>query len=169
MDIRDIQWGGLHAIGMLLALWLSASILYHGRDILIPITGSILFAYLLLPLVRVLERWFNRPIFAIIVTLLGVFCVAAVIISLMVFELTSLYNDLPQLRETITTYVMGLQNIINRYTDINPQEQLSYISNWMGRSVDMLTAVVFQTLTSLVYAGGLIIFFIFLFIFLFSI
>ncbi|HEX4506808.1 MAG TPA: AI-2E family transporter [Alphaproteobacteria bacterium] len=81
------------------------TILYFGREVVLPITLALLLAFILAPLVNLLMRWHLGRVASV---LLGVFFALGVIVavgSVIGAQIATLTDDLPQYTKTIQTKV----------------------------------------------------------------
>jgi predicted PurR-regulated permease PerM len=110
------------AIIFILAL---IAFLYFTRAFLIPVSIAVLFAFLLFPISRRMERWrFPRSI-AIIISLLVAMAILGGLIFFFVSQVQSFASDLPQLREQVSAKMETLQAFVERKTHISEEKQLA--------------------------------------------
>lgn len=124
----------------LAALVLSITVLHFGRDLILLVIASGLFAFLLLPLTRRLERRLPRWAAALVATLalllavLGVFFIIG-------WQLASFGNELPVLQERLGAKGELVLQWIEDRTDLDRRAQIAWfndhlagIANWGGQA-----------------------------------
>ena len=77
------------------------AVLYLAKIVFLPLAFAILFAFLLAPVVSVLERIRLPRVFAVLVVILGFCCILLLIGWVSVAQLVSIANDLPTYRANV--------------------------------------------------------------------
>lgn len=98
--------------------------LHVTRAFLIPVTVAVLFAFLLFPISRGLEKWRFPRSLAIIISILIAMLVLAGLVFFFVSQVQSFASDLPELREQISIKMEKLQAFVERKTHISEEKQL---------------------------------------------
>jgi predicted PurR-regulated permease PerM len=116
-------------VHILLAIVLSVTVLYYGKDLFLLFIASGLLAFLLLPLARKVEGWgVPRWVGALAATLmmlllvLGTFFLAG-------WQLTRFGEDLPALQQAFATKGQALQVWIEEQAHISQREQLKWFND----------------------------------------
>lgn len=94
--------------GVLIIIMILGYLLIIGKQILVPLTFSILFAFLLRPLTAFLERWIPNQIIAILLTFLVVMAGLAGVIMLFAYQFVDIIAALPSIGKKVT---QGLDEI----------------------------------------------------------
>jgi predicted PurR-regulated permease PerM len=91
---------------------ITVSLIYFGRDVLLPIALAILLSFVLAPLVRMLQKWRIPRGFSVIavvlLTFLGLFALGGTI----AMEATQLARDLPNYKSTLDAKISSLRSTI---------------------------------------------------------
>jgi predicted PurR-regulated permease PerM len=103
---------GLSGILILLSSVLIVVILYFARDIIVPITLAILLSFLLSPAARGLRRLRMGRVTAVTITVLIAFIVIVGFGAVVVREISSLAQDLPEYRNNLEAKVHSLPELI---------------------------------------------------------
>ena len=127
-------------VNVLLALVLSITVLYFGRDLILLIVVSGLFAFLLLPFARSMERWIPRWAGAMVATLALILLVLGLFFVLG-YQLTSFGAELPLLQEKFAGKSEVLFRWIENRTTLDRREQIlwfnehvSGMASWGGQA-----------------------------------
>src|ERR1700757_887925 len=91
---------------------LIVAILYVARDIIVPITLAILLSFLLSPAVRALRRLRIGRVIAVTITVLIASVVIATFGAVVVREISSLAQDLPEYRSNLEAKVHAIPDLI---------------------------------------------------------
>jgi predicted PurR-regulated permease PerM len=91
---------------------LTVVVLYFARDIIVPITLALLLSFLMSPIVRALRRLRIGRVTAVTVTVLIAFIVISGFGAIVVREISSLGQDLPQYRNNLQAKVQSLPEVI---------------------------------------------------------
>jgi hypothetical protein len=95
-----------------LSLGMTVALLYFARDIIVPITLALLLSFLLLTIVRALRRLRIGRVTAVAVTVLFAFLVISGFGAVVIREVSSLGQDLPQYRTNLEAKVRSLPELI---------------------------------------------------------
>jgi predicted PurR-regulated permease PerM len=95
-----------------LSFGLVVAILYFAREIIVPITLAVLLSFLLSPAVRALRRLRIGRVAAVTITVLVAFVVIAGFATVVVREISSLAQDLPQYRNNLEAKVHSVPELI---------------------------------------------------------
>lgn len=145
---------------ILVGLTLLFYILSYSKFILMPLAFSALFAMLLEPITRRLERWrIIRPA-AIIITIVMVIILLSGILLLISMQFIQFAEDLPQVIERLGELSTDMLGFAESTLGIAPEQQQQWIDNLIQRSGDYLSGLV-NTTTSLFTMLGLMPIFIF--------
>jgi predicted PurR-regulated permease PerM len=114
-------------IKLLLGILLFFGMLYFGRVFLIPLAISGLFAMLLLPICSKLEKWKWPKALAALTSSLIIVIIISGVITLLLIQISSFANDLPELQETAGEKLDRVYNYIAEVADVSPDEQKRYL------------------------------------------
>jgi putative permease len=150
---------------ILISLVILVYITIVAKEILSPLIFSCLFSILLLPLATFLEIKMKLPrsaasMISIILLLSGIGLILYVIGS----QMTDLANDWPQFQQQLLKTMDSLQNWIATTFHVNADKQLTYVHSATSKVMASGTTVLGATLLSL---SGLMLFFVFTFIYTF--
>jgi predicted PurR-regulated permease PerM len=107
---RDTVAGGGAETAIIAAI--IVSLMYFGRDVLLPIALAILLSFVLAPLVRALQNWWIPRAFSVIAVVL-LSCLALFVIGGMIaVEATQLAGNLPRYKSTIDAKISSLRTTI---------------------------------------------------------
>ena len=146
---------------VLLAILLISMFMVEGRQIIIPLFFSVLFAFVLLPLTKWLEHLISKWLAAFISILLFLVFIAGVIYFLGV-QVVEFSRDLPLLGQKIQDWVFHLQNMIARHFQVDASAQLDYFQKSTDRIITE-ASIIAQNLVLAI--SGFAIWTIFVFIF----
>lgn len=120
---------------LLLAVYLLGLNLYAASQFLIPFCTAALLAMLMLPLCKRLENRIPR-LAAILVCLLLILVVLGGVGLLLSIQIINFLRDLPSLQGQLASKLDGVQQIIERLTDVTANEQIEFVkqrlSGWLG-------------------------------------
>jgi predicted PurR-regulated permease PerM len=102
--LRSGHWGVL----TLLAVGLVVGFLYFARDVVVPIALAVLLSFLLAPVVRWLRRWHVGRVTAVALTVLIAFLAMFGFAAIVVQEISSLAQQLPEYRANLETKIRSL-------------------------------------------------------------
>src|SRR5688572_27884287 len=114
---------------VLLAFLLFFGLLKLAAPFLIPIATGGLFAMMLVPVSRKLEKWGISRLIASLTCILTVLIILLVVIFLLINQLTSLLRDLPGISETMTAKLNKLHHFLALKINISPQKQHEILKN----------------------------------------
>jgi predicted PurR-regulated permease PerM len=100
----------------LLSVVMVVAALYFAREVFIPLALSVLFAFLLAPLVVRLRHWHFGRSASVLTVVVFAFAVVAVIGALVVFQLSDLGRQLPQYQQNIQKKVHAIRDSSNGLT-----------------------------------------------------
>lgn len=130
----------LRYVLILAAVVLSIIVLYFGREIILLMLVSGLFAFLLLPLTRRLERWMPRWVAAMLATL-ALFLTVLGVFFIIGWQLARFGQELPMLQERLGAKGELLLQWIEDRTELDRREQIAWfnehlasIANWGGKA-----------------------------------
>jgi predicted PurR-regulated permease PerM len=132
--------GLLRYVLTLLAVVLTITVLYFGRDLILPMVVSGLFAFLLLPVARGLERRMPRWVASLVATLALVLVVLGVFFFLG-YQMTRFGADLPMLQAKFASKGELLLERLESYTNLDRRQQIQWfndhvsgLASWGGQA-----------------------------------
>lgn len=142
--------------------------LYLARLFLIPISFAALFAMLLLPVSRKLEKWgFKRGI-AIVCSMFLLILTVSIVIFTLSTQISGFAKDLPAIRENVTEKINKVQGFIHDQTGVAPDRQHIIVrdrfSNFMDASGTYAQRIFVGT-TGALATIGIILIYIFFFMY----
>ena len=99
---------GLFGVLAVLATGLVVAFLYFARDVIVPIILAILFSFVLTPAVRWLRRWQMGRVAAVTLTVLIAFLAMLGFAAIVVQEISSLAQQLPEYRSNLEAKIRSL-------------------------------------------------------------
>lgn len=114
---------------VLLAFGLLFGLMKIGAPFLIPIAIGGLFAMMLIPVSRKLEKWGLPRLLAGLVCILTVLIVLSFVIGVLINQLTGLLDDLPGISETMTAKLNQLHEMLATRIKMSPQKQHEFLKN----------------------------------------
>lgn len=111
----------------LILMMIIVAILVFAKDLLMPLTISIFFTFLLLPVSNKLIQWRFPQWLAIIVSIILAMAIFGGFIYFFYFQVASFADDLPTLRQAIDIKVQRIQGFINENFHISRKEQRLWI------------------------------------------
>lgn len=123
---------------VLLALLLFFGILYLARDFIIPVAIGGLFAMLLTPACRKLEKWGIHRTIAAIICVLAVVVLLILLIIVLVDQLTSLAYDLPRLDYKLSELLDEAHRYVKENFHVSREEQNEYIQRSLRSSLQFV-------------------------------
>ena len=99
---------GPMGVQTLLTVGLVVAFLYFARDVVVPIALAVLLSFLLAPAVRWLRRWHLGRVTAVALTVLLAFLVMLGFAAIVVQEISSLAQQLPEYRSNLETKIRSL-------------------------------------------------------------
>lgn len=142
---------------VLLALLLFFGILFLLKSFLVPVAIGGLIAMLLAPVCRKLEKWGIHRTVAAILCVLTVVIVLALLIIMLVDQLTALAYDLPRLDFKLTELLDDAHKFVRETFDVSREEQNEYLQQSLRNSLQF-AGIYLRSL--FVFAGSLLISFI---------
>jgi predicted PurR-regulated permease PerM len=103
---------GFSGVLILLTTGLVVAFLYFARDVIIPIALAILLSFLLAPAVRWLHRWHIGRVTAVTLTVLLAFLAMIGFSAIVVQEISSLAQQLPEYRSNLETKIRSLPGAV---------------------------------------------------------
>ena len=107
-QIPSSLFGGL----AFLTTGLVVAFLYFARDVIVPITLAILLSFLLAPAVRWLRRWHIGRVTAVTLTVLIAFLALLGFAAIVMQEVTSLAQQLPEYRSNLETKIRSFPEVV---------------------------------------------------------
>lgn len=121
----------------------------HGKEILSPLIFSFLFAIMLLPLTKFLERKVHLAHGAACgVSVILMVLIVGGIIYLVGSQISDLASDWPQLRDQVVATFAKLQDWIAEHYDINASKQMNYVHSATTKILSGSTAAIGTTVLS---------------------
>ena len=150
---------------------ISMVILVYGlhtlQGLLVPLVFAILFAVLLLPLARRLEKWHVPRILSVLLCLILTLAVISGILYAVSMQVGNFAKVVPQLIERGNTYLNQIQNYADERFNIDRQQQITevrkYVNQLLAEGGTILTTTLLAT-TSALTDVFLILLFIFFFL-----
>ncbi|PJJ83727.1 AI-2E family transporter [Mucilaginibacter auburnensis] len=140
----------------------ATAILFVAKPVLVPLAFALVFAMLLIPLCRRMEKWgINRGLATVLCILLLLLSVA-IIIGLLSWQLSSLIDDMGNIEQRITQMVRKLQQYIRDYTGIDRNQQQEMIKEVNKDGSGSMITEITSALTGVMVDGILTIVYIFL-------
>ena len=141
--------------------------LYVLQGILVPLTFSILFAILLLPLCRLLEHWRVPRVWAITLSVVVAIALLLSLIYLASAQIASLTDELPNLTSKVTRWTGKLQGFVSKNFHVSRAKQASeiqkYVTDALKNSASTVSNI-FATTTNTLANLALIPIFVFFFL-----
>jgi predicted PurR-regulated permease PerM len=103
---------GSFGILIVLTIGLVVAFLYFARDLVVPIALAVLLSFLLAPAVRWLRRWHIGKVTAVSLTVLIAFLAIIGFSAVVVQELSSLAQQLPEYRSNLEAKIRSLPGIV---------------------------------------------------------
>jgi predicted PurR-regulated permease PerM len=103
---------GVFRVLMLPTVGLVVAFLYFARDLIVPIALAILLSFLLAPAVRWLRRWHIGRVTAVTLTVLIAFLAMIGFTAVVLQEISSLAQQLPQYRSNLETKIRSLPGAV---------------------------------------------------------
>lgn len=121
----------------LLFLVLLVYVLVVAREFLYPLVMSLLFAYLLYPIVKRLEKWGIPRLLANFVTIITAMGVFALLLILLYKQLSVFLGDFPELKEKALTNIDMVQRHIDREFGDDSQTNERWLRIQVGNALDL--------------------------------
>lgn len=126
----------------IIALIITATIL--AREIVIPIGFAGFLSIVMLPLISRLEKRINTTV-AILLVLLGTIVVIGLLLWLVVTQIVSLVNDLPNLQARFDRYVTQATQLLHDQFSISTSDQNTLTNEFMGAVRTFLGGLLLST------------------------
>ncbi|SIT79527.1 AI-2E family transporter [Pontibacter indicus] len=133
----------------LLFLVLLVFVLVETREFLYPLVMSMLFAYLLYPVVRRLESWGLPRILANFVTIIFSLALAIGLLILLYKQLSVFLTDLPTLKDKALANIDNLQAIIDRKFGDENQANERWLRMQVSNALDLSGAAITNLLLAI--------------------
>ncbi len=141
------------------------AILYIAKDIIVPILFAILFAIVLHPVVKFLERLRIKRVAAIFITLIIAFLLVALLISFLINQASMFSDTWPQLVEKFTETLNQIVSGASGYLNIDAQKIDAWITNSIHDLINISNAAIGKAIVTL-GTGVMLMFLIPLYVFL---
>ena len=155
-------------IKILLLVFLSALILYHGRPFLVPLAFAALLAMLLLPLSEKLESWGVNKAISKVLSILVIVLFFAGIIALLAWQVSDMSQNALEIEKSINAKVQQVREYITNTLGIPQQKQQEILQKQQQSSGSKLSATIsgaFASVGTLLTNFLLILVYIFLFMY----
>jgi len=152
----------------LLFIILSIVILYFGRPLLVPVVFGALFAMLMAPISRYLDKILLRSLSSLIATLIVATCMF-LILWVAVWQFSAFLEDVPAIRERAENLVSAVELFIEDTFAISISNQRTFAKKLAISAGESVGVYAGQVVASLSSAGGwLVLSLIFTFLFLYQ-
>lgn len=108
--------------------------LYWAQSILIPVLSAILLAFLVLPIVRKLERWRLPTWFAGLVGVLAVLAMGIAMFGFLSWQILSFARDMPMMQSALEEKGSHISTYVEQHFNVSRQAQ----SNWLRKKTDSI-------------------------------
>ncbi|MFN8349829.1 MAG: AI-2E family transporter [Spirosomataceae bacterium] len=157
----------LRLAGWLISAVLIVLILYTLRELLVPLTFSVLFSVLLYPICAFLERWRVPRLWAITIAQILFFAVLVGLIYLASVQIVSFGEELPRLEKKANYWVDQGQDFLSDNFGLSRRKQFTegrkYLTEALKNSGSVLTGAV-ATTTGTLASAALVPLFVFFFL-----
>ncbi len=133
---------------ILLGIISFAFILYIGRDIIVPLVFSFIFAILLNPLVNFLNRIGINHVVSIFIALITSIIIVGGILFLISSQASMFSESFPQLKEKFTIILSQAIQWVSEKFNVSTPKINTWLANFKSSSLDKGSAVIGQTLTT---------------------
>jgi predicted PurR-regulated permease PerM len=144
------------------------AILVLAKPVLIPLAFALLMSFILLPLVKKLEKWGINKTLSAVLTIFGIILLLSggiFLFSSQIINLTSKISDFQdKILQVLTKVTLHFNNNISFIPAIEEGELISRLKNWVDESAGVLINKTFNNTAS--FVGGLVSVIIFTFLFL---
>jgi predicted PurR-regulated permease PerM len=152
---------------LLLAILVTV-VLYFGQPVLIPLAFGALFAMLMAPLCRYLDKKTNRGLSSFICMMI-VMVAILIILGVAAWQVASFVEDMPAIKERTEKFITSAQQFIQETFGVSPEKQKSFMQKQMSTAGESAGAYAGQLLGSISSATGwLVLSLIFTFLFLYN-
>lgn len=118
---------------LLLLVILTTIILYYGKIFLVPLFFSILFAMLLLPVCRKLEKWGVSRIWSNFIGIFIIILFVLIILGIIVAQGASMAQDITQIQAKAQQLIQAVQSWIQSQFGVAPQKQIAYLQKGVSK------------------------------------
>ncbi|HZY81993.1 MAG TPA: AI-2E family transporter [Cyclobacteriaceae bacterium] len=133
----------------LISVCLIGILIIYGKSIVVPFALAVLFATLLLPIVRFLKnRRFNRPLSILLPLITGILVIATVII-LLSSQVAGFVDDMPALGEKGNELIGNFQQWVDENAHIAVKKQNQYFRQGMENLKEQAPKIVGVTFVSI--------------------
>jgi predicted PurR-regulated permease PerM len=133
---------------ILFMLLLVGFFIYIGQDIIVPLAFSLLFAVLLLPINKWLERKGLTRVISIILSLTVSILFAGIIIYFLSSQIAGFLQDIPAIKKHIADHAKTFQEWVTAHFKMSKVEQASLISNAAEKVKDTSSGLIGDTFLS---------------------
>lgn len=152
---------------LLLAI-LVAVVLYFGQPVLIPLAFGALFAMLMAPLCRIMDKKMSRGLSSFICMMI-VMVALLVILGVAAWQVASFVDDMPAIKERTEKFITSAQQFIQETFGVSPEKQKTIVQKQMSNVSEYAGAYAGKLLGSISSAAGwLVLSLIFTFLFLYN-
>jgi predicted PurR-regulated permease PerM len=155
----------IKAISILIGLIALLTVLYIGKNIIVPLIFSIIIAIILHPVVNFFMRRKINRIFAIIITLFFTFSLLAAFCGLLYSQAARFYESWPVLVDKFTLILHQSITWASGYFDIDAQKIQDWLANAKTEVISTIRATIGHTLIS-IGSGLMMVFLVPVYIFL---
>ncbi|HEX2616314.1 MAG TPA: AI-2E family transporter, partial [Flavobacteriales bacterium] len=127
--------GLLRYVLVMAALVLTVVVLYYGRGLLLLMLVTGIFAFLLMPVCKGLERWRLPTWLAALLSCLMLLASVLAVIGFIGWQYAGFTDDLPALQEALRHKLTDAQAYIERQFDVPVNDQMT----WVDKEIDILT------------------------------
>lgn len=153
---------------VLLFLFLLFSGLYFAREFLVPVSFAALLAMLMAPLCNRFEKWGISKGISTFLCILLILIVFAGLITLFTSQVIMFASDLPELQKKLNEKIGDIQGFIQQEFNVSPSRQIEFARERLNnslKSADVFVSSFISATTGTVAGIGLLIIYIFFFIF----
>lgn len=144
------------------------AILVLAKPVLIPLAFALLISFILLPMVKILERWGIKKTLAAVLTLIGIILLLSAgifLFSTQIINLTSQISDFQnKILQVFTKATLYINDNISFIPAIEEGELINGLKSWLNESAGLLVSKTFNNTAA--FIGGLISVIIFTFLLL---
>jgi predicted PurR-regulated permease PerM len=133
----------------LISLAILCLLLIYGKSILLPFLFAVLFANLLLPVNKFLEKKKFGRLLSIFMPLTGGIVVIGVVVFLLSNQVGKFFNDLPALRDKSTELLSSAQQWIDEHAHMSVPKQNQYVKEGTENLKEQAPKIVGFTFASL--------------------
>src|SRR5690349_22446569 len=123
-------------------------VLYFGQPVLIPLAFGALFAMLMTPLCRYLDRKMSRGLSSFICMMI-VMIALLVILGVAAWQVASFVDEMPAIKERTEKFITSAQQFIQETFGISPEKQQKFVQKQMSSFGESAGAYAGQLLGSI--------------------